>query len=165
MNGYLDCYLYECKGRARFSFPVDIYQVHITKFFREKGSDLDEPVSQVLVGFRDAPGFKLVDKYAQPVKGRHGFYDGTYWKQISALGGKAEQLGFVEGYLWCHAHESGNKGGTFSKAPAEYEALITRWYGFVPDTGDVNAERESTPIAEALLRFRDHPEGPKPGSK
>jgi hypothetical protein len=166
LNGYFDCYIYECKGPDRFSSSVVTYRYSITEFY-EKGEpfELNDLVSDLLHEFRDPQGYRVIDRYAEHEKGPHGGNDGLYWKQMSALGGKAEQVGFVEGYLWCHAHLSGNKGGTFSKDPVKYVALITRWYGFVAETGDIDAEREPTAIADALFKFRDHPERPKPESK
>jgi hypothetical protein len=157
LNGYLDCYAYEYKGPAKFTVnPPAIARDLITKFYEQGPPRLSEPVPEVFYRFRDRPGQKSTATDGEPVKGQHGFYDGTYWKQISALGGKAEQLGFVEGYLWCHEHLSRNKGGVFSKAPSEYVALITRWYRFVEGTGDIDAKREPTKIAEVLFKFRDH---------
>jgi hypothetical protein len=72
-----------------------------------------------------------------------------------AIGGRKAQARFVEGYLWCHTHLARDKGETFSKGPGEYASLITRWYGFVEQTGDINAARERTKIAEVLYKFRD----------
>lgn len=76
--------------------------------------------------------------------------------EISANTGlQLEQVGFVEGYLACHAKLDHNKGGTFSKPAAEYVNLITEWYGFNRDTDAVNAKRQPTAIADVLFKFRD----------
>ena len=166
LNGYFDCYYYEFKGPARFSYPVDLYQLEITKFFRMDESNLSTPVSEVLLDYRDSRGFKIIDKYAEHAKGPHGYYDGLYWRQISEYTGpELEQLGFVEGYLACHAGLNHNKGGVFSKPPAEYVRLITQWYGFNRKTDDVDAKREPAAIAEALFKFRDQPQDSPPGNK
>jgi len=156
LNGYFDCYLYEYKGSARFSFSVDVYQLDITKYFQVKGSDLNEPVSQVLLQFHDPRGFKIIDPYAEPANGQHGGKDGLYWMQISADSGpQLEQRGFIEGYLACHTTLNHNQGGVFSRPPAEYVSLITRWYGFKRDTDDIDAVRQPTAIADVLFEFRD----------
>lgn len=156
LNGYFDCYTYEYRGPARFTAnPPEIAQELVTRFYEGSPSRLSEPVPEVFYRFRDRPGERSTATDGQPIKGRHGFYDGTYWKQISALGGEAAQLGFVQGYLWCHAHLSRNTGGVFSKPPSEYVALITRWYGFVEGTGDIDAKREPAKIADVLFKFRD----------
>ena len=165
LNGYFDCYDYEFNGPARFDKnQPDIAYELVTEFYDGNPSHLAEPVSDVFYRFRDRPGEKMRATDGEQITGRHGFYDGTYWKQISALGGQAEQLGFVEGYLWCHAHLSRNRGGVFSKAPAEYVKLITRWYKFNRDTGDIDAKREPTKIADVLFKFRDQTRGSQIGS-
>jgi hypothetical protein len=61
----------------------------------------------------------------------------------------------VAGYLLCHATQSRNEGGVFSKSPEEYRTLITQWYRFDERTGDIDEEREREKIADVLLRFRD----------
>jgi hypothetical protein len=136
--------------------PPAIARDLVTKFYQEDPSRLGESVSDVFYRFRDRHGEKERGGDGEPIKGRHGFYDGTYWKQIGALGGKPEQLGFVEGYLWCHVHLSGNKGGVFSQAPAEYAGSISQWYGINEETGDIDEKREPTKVADVLFKLRDH---------
>ena len=166
LNGYFDCYRYEYKGSAKFTInPPEIARGLVTEFYKHNASRLDEPVASVFYGLRDRPGEKSAATDGQPIKGRHGYYRGLYWMQMSALGGDAGQRGFVEGYLACHATLDHNKGGVFSKPASEYVLLITHWYGFVRDTGDINAKRQPTPIADVLFKFRDRPQRPKPGSR
>jgi hypothetical protein len=157
LNGYFDCYRYEYRGPARFrNNPPAIADRLITKHYQDDRSRLTESVSDVFYRFRDLPGEKTREGGGEPIRGRHGFYDGTYWKQIGALGGKPEQLGFVEGYLWCHAHLSGNEGGIFSKPPADYARMITQWYGITEETGDIDEKREPVKVADVLFKVRDH---------
>jgi len=166
LNGYLDCYTYEYKGPAEFTVnPPAVARDLVTEFYEASPCRLSESVPDALNRFSNRHVEKVTPTGGQPIKGRHGFYDGTYWKQISAIGGKAEQLGFVEGYLCCHSHVARNEGGIFSKAPSEYVPLITRWYGFVEETGDVNAKREPAKIADVVFKFRDHGPDSKPASK
>ena len=154
INGYLDCYFYEYKGSARFSDAAYTYRHALTKYFRAGGSSaLRQRAGDVLLEFHDPKGYKVIDKYAQPINAPHGGDDGLYWMQLSLS--KDEQLGFVEGYLACHAQLNHSNGGTFSKPPSEYVALINRWYRFDPATGDVDANRQSAAIADVLFRFRD----------
>jgi len=76
-----------------------------------------------------------------------------YWRQASNEG-HDEQLGFVEGYLYCHEKLAKSKGGVFSKAAEQYRALITHWYRFDEKTGDVDAKREPEAIADVLFKVR-----------
>ena len=157
LNGYLDCYTYEHKGPARFTnHPPAIARVLVTRYYRENSSRLSNLVSSVFLGLRDSPGKAAVDRYGEPIKGTHGFYRGLYWMQISDYPGpQLEQRGYIEGYLTCHARLNHNSGGTFSKPAADYVKLITQWYGFNPETGDINAKRQPTAIADVLFKFRD----------
>jgi hypothetical protein len=165
LNGYFDCYTYEYKGPARYTnYPPAIARDLVTKFYKENASRLNDLVSNVFLGLRDRPGESEIDKYGEPIKGPHGLYHGLYWRQISNYPGpQLEQSGFVEGYLECHAGLDHNKGGTFSKPAAEYVSLITQWYGFNRDTGDINAKREPTTIADVLFKFRDQAQTVNPG--
>ena len=164
LNGFTDCYDFEYKGPDRY-IDYNKNQKLITMFYEENASQQGMPVSEVLHRFRARPGEKPRPG-GEVIKGRHAYYDGTYWKLISAEGrAEVEQRGFVEGYLACHAGLNHNKGGVFSKAPEEYVRLITQWYGFIEQTGDINAKREPTAIADALFRFRDRPQDFKPRSK
>lgn len=160
LNGYLDCYTYEYKGADRFSSPINTYEDSITHFYKRGPSfELNDSVAGLLRQFRDPAGRVVIDKYAQPATGPHGGDDGLYWMQISDYPGpQLEQRGFVEGYLACHAGLDQNKGGTFPKPAAEYVKLITQWYGFKRDTGDINAKRQPTAIADVLFKFRDQAE-------
>ena len=154
LNGFTDCYDYEYKGPDRY-IDYNEDQTLITMFYEENVSRQTQAVAAVLHMFRAGPGEKPRPG-GELVKGRHAYYDGLYWRQISEYSGpELEQLGFVEGYLWCHARLAHNKGGVFSKPPGEYVRLITQWYGFNRETDDVDEKREPTAIAGALFRFRD----------
>ncbi len=167
LNGYFDCYTYEYKGPARFTNrPPAIARDLVTKFYKENPSRLNDLVSNVFLGLRDRPGETITDGDGEPIRGPHGFYHGLYWMEISDYPGpQLEQRGFVEGYLACHARLGHNKGGTFSKPAAEYVRLITQWYGFKRATGDINAKRQPTAIADVLFKFRDQAQSGTPPSK
>lgn len=164
LNGYYDCYRYEYKGSAQFtSNPPEIARSHVTKFYKQNVSRLANPVASVFYGLRDQPGEKPSASGGQPIRGRHGYYRGLYWMEISLS--KGAQLGFVEGYLACHAQLNHNNGGTFSKPPSEYVALINHWYRFNPATGDIDGNRQPTAIADVLFKFRDRSQHPRPGNQ
>jgi hypothetical protein len=157
LNGYFDCYAYELRGPDRYTSLAVMYQSAITEFYRRSPSpELDVVVPDLLHRLRDpAPPFPF-----EPFGGRnaesHGRNDGLYWREISSHGGpELEQLGFVEGYLACHAGPNHGKGGSFSKPASEYVASITRWYRFEAATGEFDSRREPAAIAEVLFRFRD----------
>jgi hypothetical protein len=61
-------------------------------------------------------------------------------------------VAFVEGYLFCHEHLDGNKGGVCAKTPDEYRVLISRWYRLDESTGDMDSDREPVAIADVLFK-------------
>lgn len=166
LNGYADCYIYEYKGPAKFTInPPDIARGLVTKFYRHNASRLADPVASALHGLRDRPGQKSAASDGQPIRGRHGFYRGLYWGELydgdtsgSRTSGK---LGYVQGYLDCHARLNHNKGGVFSKPPSDYVKFINRWYGLIPHNETYLLKRESVPIADVLFKFRDGPQRSK----
>lgn len=165
LNGYFDCYTYEYKGPAKFTrTPPDLARALVTRFYERNPSHLSDPVGRVFYSFRDLPGEKSPATGGQPITGRHGYYRGLYWGELYE-GNTSGQLGFVEGYLNCHAVLNYNKGGIFSKPPSDYVALINRWYGIIPHNESYLLKRESLPIADVLFKFRDRAQPTRPRSK
>ncbi|MGH9405859.1 MAG: hypothetical protein ACRD3D_08505 [Terriglobia bacterium] len=155
LNGYLDCYAFEYGGPPSYWIEnPEAAEPAITALYQTNPATDGTPVSEV---FSRLPARQPDEASAATrVKERHSIYDGSYWKQISALGGPERgQLGFVEGYLACHAGFGHNRGGVFSRTPAEYMALISQWYRFDEYTGEINRRRARKPIAEVLERFKD----------
>jgi hypothetical protein len=154
VDGYLDCYTYEFKGPASFHNrpPVEIQQL-VTAFYSQERSRANDRVPEVLYRFQDRAGDTLrarEDGEAHPEP--HGYYDGQYWFEQTNDG----RLGFIEGYLHCHAMHSRRSGG-FSRRLDEYRALISRWYGIREGTADLDEARAPGKIADVLFRFRDRP--------
>jgi hypothetical protein len=151
--GYLDCYHFEYKGPELFrTKSYQRYRDLVTKFYQDSATRL-RPFSEVIGRYRDKPGEKYESPGGEPAHARHGGNDGLYWRQASNEG-HDEQLGFVEGYLYCHEKLAKNKGGVFAKTPEEYRALITQWYRFDEKTDDVDAKREPEAIADVLFKVR-----------
>jgi hypothetical protein len=156
--GYVDCYAYEYKGPEDFSNrPLESYTALITQYYRRDPGALAENVPSALYRFRDRPTDVVSDTGTVAMQGEaaffepHGFFDGQYWREITSPG----RLGFVEGYLLCHATQSRNEGGAFSKSPDAYRTLITNWYGLNEQTDEMNADRAREKIADVLFGFRD----------
>jgi len=154
IDGYIDCYVYEYKGPAGFADRSSTTLVRlIDGYYSKHASEMQEPVPRTLSRFRDGPGDTTTtaaaeggEVYFEP----HGYFNGDYWKGLSDSG----RLGFVEGYLVCHADQSRNAGGVFKESPTVYRNLVTRWYGLNDDTGKMDASREHDKIADVLSRVR-----------
>ncbi len=155
-TGYFDCYVYEYKGPDKYTErSFDEYERLVTVYYKNNLSKGSLPISEAIHELRDRPG-EVASRGGEISREPHAYFDGLYWKQTSALGGKESHLGFVEGYLFCHAELAHNRGGIFSKSPAELSGLITKWYGLKEDTGDIDEKREPAKIADVLFRLRDH---------
>ena len=152
ISGYLDCYLWEYKGPARYSHrSLKALGDLVSEYYERHQAQLSASVTSVLLRFRDLPGDPATmpsgrEVYSEP----HGFYDGNYWRQVTA----AERLGFVEGYLSCHAQEAHARGGAFTRTPGTYVVLISQWYHLDDVTGATDPEREWDKIADALFQVR-----------
>jgi hypothetical protein len=155
--GYVDCYADEYKGPARFQHKsLASYRNLITQHFEGNSSRQNERVSEVLYQLRDRTGEKGMPAGGEVSRGRHSYFDGLYWMQIS-VGGHDEQLGFVEGFLSCYVALPRDQSGVLSKMPEEYRSLISQWYRFDERSGDIDASRQPEKIADVLLKFRDPP--------
>lgn len=154
LTGYFDCYNFEYKGPDHFlTKSYHRYRDLVTRFYQDSATHRDRSLADVVYQFRDKPGEK--DEYpgGEPAHGRHWGNDGVYWRQASNEG-HDQQLGFVEGYLYCHEKLAKNKGGMFPKTPEEYRALITQWYRFDEKTDAVDAKRDPEAIADVLFQVR-----------
>jgi len=152
ISGYVDCYVYEYKGPAGFSRSFMALQGLITRYYQRSAASLDEQVPSVLARYQDRPSDTVPNPEDAEVHFEpHGFFDGDFWRQVSA----PERLGFLQGYLLCHATQSRNQNGAFSRSAAEYQNLITRWYRLNEATDEIDEGRAREKIADVLFRFRD----------
>lgn len=147
--GYIDCYMYEYGGPDHYNArSFGEYMRLITEGYRNEPAKQSMPISEIIHDFRDEAGAKTAPSNALP---RHGHLDGLYWKQMGGQD-RSEQVGFVEGYLWCHSELAQNMGGVFSKRPVEYADLITQWYRSTEEAGLI--EEKAIKIADVLFRVR-----------
>ena len=154
--GYLDCHAYTRMRTTRFKTKgMGVYRDMITQLYQDSVSLLSAPVSAVLFRFRDRPGEEPPPGGEVHAPRPHGFFDGQYWKVIGGIGGPDEQIGFIEGHLSCYAEPPRDLHIVFSKTPAEYRLLITKWYRLVEETDEIDEERSHEPIANVLVKFRD----------
>ncbi len=157
LNGYLDCYRYEFMGPDRYTSFAVVYRTALTDFYAKGGAtDRDASISDLLHRLRDTGPPPPIEPFSGHNAEPHGGNDGLVWRAMGAhVDAEFEQLGFVEGYLACHAALNHNKGGTFSKPAKEYVTAITTWYRFNISTGNFDSKRERVPVADVLFKFRD----------
>ncbi len=78
-------------------------------------------------------------------KNAHWYLNGDWWAQVS----EAQQLGFVEGYLWCLKTQVSAPTDSYSKPPETYRRKIDAFVRANPKLGH-------EAVAVTLRRFRDH---------
>lgn len=153
MAGYFDCYHFEYKGPDRYlTKSYQKYEQSLSAAYADS-ANLQRSLSDVIHSLRDKPGDSDQSVGGQPARGEHWGNDGLYWRQASN-DGHDEQLGFVEGYLFCHDKLARNKGGVFSNSPDQYRRLITAWYKFDEQTDEIDPKREPVAIADVLFKVR-----------
>ena len=130
----------------------DFFDQLITKNLREDKVLRSNPISQAfreVSGARDPNDIRDL-KGGNPHSGPHGFFDGLYWRNLY----DQEQLGFLQGYLWCLEENADETRATFTKSPNDYVSLINQWYELDEDTGEVNADKEVEKIPTVLYAVR-----------
>ena len=157
INGDADCYTSELNGKLEDLASADEVQKFVNQFY-EDPPHWSVPLFRVIRMFdsRHAASHQAGKSSDGEVWNEpHGYWDGLWWKGGSIA--RLSQLGYVEGYLACYQGEAHSPKGTFSKSPSQYVSLITGWY---KTTG-----HESAKIGDVLFKFRDHPQGSKPGGE
>jgi hypothetical protein len=161
ISGYQDCYTSEYRGSAPFSKEVQSYADELNKYFLADPARRKQTVSEALDAVRGAGADAPIPSSkadASPTSDQAA-YDGRFWFDAD----QAAELGFVEGYLACHAAKVKDADGKFSKAPAEYVDLINKQYEISDDTDDIAADKAPIKIADVLHRLKDEA-GPPPKS-
>lgn len=162
VSGYEDCYVYEYRGSVPFTKEAQRYVEDLIEYFLADAARRKETVSEALDALRGGSADHPAPAAAGDALGpAHGDFDGKYWFDAEA----GAQLGFVEGYLACHATKLKDADAKFSKPPAEYVERINKAYGITDDTEEVNPERAAMKIADVLHGLKDEEAPPaKPAS-
>ncbi len=154
MNGYMDCHAFEFRGTVPFTKAPQAFVDALNAFFQQSAQNKAVTVSEALDRIRGASNETSAPP---PVAGAagpapHGAYDGHFWFDAE---NPQVQLGFVEGYLACHAAKVKDADGHFSKNAEEYVQPINDAYGITDDTDDVDAVKGAQKIADVLHQLRD----------
>ena len=150
LQGNSDCQSFELKRTSKYNHSFEETAEFVTSYYFQAERRSAFVLDVILLVNERPPRHKPLgggERWAQP----HGYWTGQWWRE----GGPADRLGFVEGYLACVASIPTPGRDTFSKAPVDYVHLINAWYKLDEESGDVDAEKEDVPIANALRPFRD----------
>jgi hypothetical protein len=154
VSGYVDCNDTELHG-VDFLGSFIGFRKKVSDYYEQNPSARDTAVGDVLVRVAAASA-KPAEKAEKSGKNegppgtaeispQPGFFNGEYWIQA----GPEQQLGYIEGYLWCHRHRPSHRRGQFSKSPADYREMVTDWY-----SDEFPGHSTDTPISEVLYRVR-----------
>jgi hypothetical protein len=128
-----------------------VLEPKITSFVESNKSNLKMSVAQLIAAVARPQAANPDDKYAQHFPGKHGFFDGEYWR----MSPPDHRAGFVEGFLNCYRSLIPTKN-SFSRPALLYAQDISKWYGVSDsDPAVINSQRTDAKIADVLLRFRD----------
>ncbi len=153
ISGYADCYESEFRGTALFTKAVQFYIDAVNAYFKQSAENRKQGVSEALDAVRGAAG---EGSTARPPAGEsktepREAYDGKFWFDAEP----PAQIGFIEGFLECHAVKVKDADGRFSKSPQEYATQINDAYGITDDTEEVDSQKGAEKIAAVLHRLRD----------
>jgi hypothetical protein len=150
LAGYIDCVVYDAGKTQLADAQWNVLEVQISKYYSAHASEIQTPVAVLLMRFGNNQG-KNAASGGESYPGKHGMFDGEYWRQVSP----DHRLGFLEGYLECQK-ENNKPAATFSRSAVWYVAQISQWLGVkADDPSEVNPKRVDKKIANALYLLRD----------
>ena len=151
LAGYTDCSVDDAGQKQLANISWYVLEPRITAFVESNKSNLKISVAQLIAAVARPQAADPNDKYAQHFPGKHGFFDGEYWR----MSYPDHRAGFVEGYLDCYRSLI-RTNNSFSRPARLYAQDISKWYGVSDsDPGEINSQRTDAKIAGVLLRFRD----------
>ena len=152
LNGYMDCHAFEYRGTTPFTKPPQAYVDALNAFYLESAENKKVSVSAALDRIRSAANETSGPPPAAGGPAPHGSFDGKFWFDAET---PQVQLGFIEGYLACHAAKVKDADGHFSKSAEDYVPLLNDVYGITDDTEDVDPQKGAQKIADVLHQLRD----------
>jgi hypothetical protein len=140
--GYLDCAAYDLGETKLADAQWNVIEPKITTYYAsQSGSTLRTVPSLILtLGVNS----HSTDRAAERHPGKHGIFDGDYWRQITPSG----RVGFVEGYAACRDSKSEQKRFAAQSA-AWYVVQISEHYHLTADD-DIDDSHASEKIATII---------------
>jgi hypothetical protein len=144
LNGSADCLTWTAH-RSGFNATPEQLMDTITKFYKLHPESLDKSVVDVwqMIGYQPKSN-QTAGYVGEKWKNPHWYLNGDWWTQVS----EAQQLGFVEGYLYCLKTKIPTATGTYSGSASVYRTKIDAFIRAHPKQG-----KES--VAITLRRYRD----------
>ena len=144
INGASDCLTWTAHKKGFNATPEQLAN-KITKFYELHPESISSSVINVWQKVADQPKASNGGKDEGEVwKNAHWYLNGDWWAQIS----EDQQLGFVEGYLWCLKTQVPTPTDSYSKPPDAYRRKIDAFVKANPKLGN-------EAVAVTLHRYRD----------
>ena len=145
LNGAADCLTWTAHKNGFNATPEQIMD-KIDKFYKSHPGSANLKVIDVWQKVVDHPkASKDVDNSNPEVwKNAHWYLNGDWWGQVY----EPEQLGFVEGYLWCLRTQVTAPTESYSRSASSYRRKIDAFVRANPKLGN-------EAVAVTLHRFRD----------
>jgi hypothetical protein len=152
LNGLADCMTWTVHKKG-FSQTPEQLMGKISKYYKAHRDEAGLSVLDVWQKL-DAQGSfdtKAADQGAEVWKNAHWYLNGDWWRQVS----QDQELGFVEGYLWCMKTQAPASADRYSDSPRAYWQKIGAFVDSHPKLGNES-------VADTLRRFRDRDIAPSP---
>lgn len=144
LNGVADCMTWTAH-KPGFSATPEQMTEKITAFYQTHPETMTLSVIDIWERVEDhSKPVKEKAESAETWKNPHWYLNGEWWMQIS----EREQLGFVEGYLWCLRTQVRENGESYSHPAISYQQKIDAFVKANPKLGN-------EAVAVTLRRFRD----------
>ena len=150
LNGTADCLTWTAHKTGYNATPEQLLD-KITKFYVAHPESVSLSVIDVWPKVAATPkASKGAEGQGEVWKNAHWYLNGDWWAQVSEV----QQLGFVEGYLWCLKTQVSAPTENYSGSASSYRRKIDAFVRANPKQG-------KEPVAITLRRYRDHDAAPK----
>lgn len=144
LNGTADCLTWTAHKEGFNATPEQLLD-RITKFYVAHPESVSLGIIDVWQKVADKPKANNgADGQGERWKNAHWYLNGDWWSQVS----EAQQLGFVEGYLWCLKTQVSAPTESYSASASSYRRKIDAFVKANPKLG-----KEA--VAITLRRYRD----------
>jgi hypothetical protein len=151
LNGVADCMTWTAHQKGFNATPEQLMD-RISKFYKSHPEEIDLSIVEAWQKVEDAPkAMSGADGQGETWKNPHWYLNGDWWGQL----GETEQLGFVDGYLWCLRTQIQAPIETYSLRASSYRRRISAFVMAHPKLG-------KEPVAVTLRRYKDHDAGTAP---
>lgn len=121
----------------------------VSKFYQAHPEEINLSIIEVWQEVEELPKARNGPEGQGEIwKNAHWYLNGDWWSQV----GETEQLGFVEGYLWCVRTQVKAPNEKYSRSASSYRRRINTFVATNPKLG-------KEPVAVTLRRYMDQDHG------